>query len=427
MKRVLIIFAVLATAFSNAAYSQDKSETKATVKPYGFVRNFAFYDSRGTKSGTENFFMYVPLDKKIVNGNDLNAVGNYNFQAMTTRVGLNIKDYKIGNTAIDGKIEADFYCLDSKGSTATMRLRQAYFTMMWQGLGSKRKTDIKFKMGQAWHPISEEKPYGVDLETGTPFTPFSRTPQATFEVTFNKKLTLSAALINQLQYRSAGPDADDPTKSVQTNKYIRHAAPEAYFGITYKTGGFMGKAGIDILSIRPHYGYDKLSGEKYNEWLTTFSPTLYFQYDHKSFKINARSILAQAGEHLQLMSGYAVSGLKKDGISNEYTPNLSSVSYISAQYGKKFQVIGMIGYIKNLGTLKDVTGSKYFSGNGGLGINDMLRLTPTIVYNLGKFMVGLEYDLTMVEYGKTVDTRLLPQDCHRINNHRILLCTKFSF
>ena len=87
----------------------------------------------------------------------------------------------------------------------------------------------------------------------------------------------------------------------------------------------------------------------------------------------------------------------------------------------------MIGYIKNLGTLKDVTGPKYFSGNGGLGINNMLRLTPTIVYNLGKFMVGLEYDLTMVEYGKTVNTRLLPQDCHRINNHRILLCTKFSF
>ena len=108
MKRVLIIFAVIATAFSTAASSQDKSETKATVKPYGFVRNFAFYDSRATQSGTENFFMYVPLDKKIVNGNDLNAVGNYNFQAMTTRVGLNIKDYKIGNTAIDGKIEADF-------------------------------------------------------------------------------------------------------------------------------------------------------------------------------------------------------------------------------------------------------------------------------------------------------------------------------
>lgn len=425
MKRKLILFAVLSTVFSGTAFSQDKTDTKATIKPYGFVRNYAFYDTRETKSGTENLFLYVPLDEKIAGGNDVNAVGNFNFQALTTRVGLNINGYKIGNTAIDGKIESDFYCLDSKGSTATMRLRQAYFTMTWKGLGAKEKTDLMFRMGQAWHPMADEKPYGIDLETGAPFTPFSRTPQALFEASFNKKLTLSAALINQLQYRSAGPAAD-PTKSVQTNKYIRHAAPEAFFAVSYKAGGFTGKAGVDILSIRPHYGYTD-TGKKYNEWLTTISPFVHLQYTHKSFKINARSVLAQAGEHMQLMSGYAVCGLKEDGISNEYTPNLSTVNYISAQYGNKFQVMGMVGYIRTLGTLKDVTGPVYFSGNGGKGINSMFRVTPTLVYNLGKFMVGLEYDLTMVEYGKTLDARLLPQDCHWVNNHRILLCTKFTF
>lgn len=419
MKRALIFLAALTSAFSSVAIAQD---SPATLKPYGFIRNFAIYDTRETKSGTENLFLYVPLDEKIINGNDINAVGNFNFQALTTRIGLDLKGYKIGKTGIDGKIEADFYCLNSGKNIAIMRLRQAFFTMMWNGLGSNGNIDLRFKMGQAWHPMADEKPYEISLESGTPFSPFSRTPLALFEATFNKKLTLSAALINQLQYRSAGPDE----KSAQTNKYIRHTAPEAYFGIAYKTGGFISRAGVDILSIRPHYGYNN-AGKKYDEWLTTVSPMLYLEYSKNLFKINFKSVLAQAGEHLQLMSGYAVSGVKDDGISNEYTPNLSSVNYISAQYGKKFQIMGMAGYIKTLGTLKDVTGDIYFSGNGGLGINSMFRVTPTVAYHLGKFMLALEYDLTMAEYGKTWDARLIPQDCHWVNNHRILLCTKFSF
>lgn len=424
MKRIFIAFALFTAFFSSSVRAQEE---KAVFKPYGFIRNIAFYDTRITKSGTENFFLFIPENEKIVHGNDVNAVGNYNFQALTTRIGLDINGYKISNTAINAKIEADFYSLNSSGNTAIMRLRRAFLTLMWNGLGSNKKTDLRLKVGQDWHPLAEDKPYSITIEGGSPFTPFSRTPQALLELSFNKSLTFSAAAINQLQYRSAGPDPKDNSKKAATNKFIRHAAPEVYAGITYKKGGFTSKAGVDILSIRPRYGYNSTTGVKYNEWITTFSPFVYLQYSHKSFKISAKSVFAQAGEHMQLLSGYAVSGVKDDGVSNIYTPNQASISYISMLYGKKFQVFGMAGYHKTLGTTKDVTGETYFHSNGDAAISSIVRLAPTLAYNLGKFLFAFEYNLTMVEYGNSVSSRLIPQDCHWINNHRFLLCTKFTF
>lgn len=423
MKRTFIAFALFTVFFSFAKAQEEKT----VLKPYGFIRSIAFYDTRLTKSGTENFFLFIPENKNIVNDNDINAVGNYNFQAMTTRLGLDLSGYKIGNTAINGKVEADFYCLDSKGSTAILRMRRAFFTLMWDGLGANQKMDLRLRIGQDWHPMADDKPYSISVETGSPFTPFSRTPLALLELSLNKSLTFSAAAINQLQYRSAGPDPKDNTKTAASNKFIRHAAPEVYAGITYKKGGFKGKAGVDILNIRPRYGYNSATGDKYDEWLTTFSPFVYFEFSHKSFKINAKSVFAQAGEHLQLLSGYAVSGVKDDGFSNIYTPNQASISYISMLYGKKFQVFGMAGYHKSLGTTKDVTGETYFHSNGAKEISSIVRLAPTVAYNLGKFLFAFEYDFTMVEYGNSVDSRLIPQDCYWVNNHRFLLCTKFTF
>lgn len=71
---------------------------------------------------------------------DLNAQSTFRFLSLTTRVGLNIVDYKWRNTEFSGKIEADFYAgLSTKTGTTTnftgshsvsgtaqFRLRQAY-------------------------------------------------------------------------------------------------------------------------------------------------------------------------------------------------------------------------------------------------------------------------------------------------------------
>ena len=69
-------------------------------------------------------------------------------------------------------------------------------------------------------------------------------------------------------------------------------------------------------------------------------------------------------------------------------------------------------------------------------MKQMYRLTPTVVRNIGKFAIGLEYELTSVQYGdyKTVDGKkyigadgLAKDNLHWITNHRVQALVKFTF
>ena len=66
----------------------------------------------------------------------------------------------------------------------------------------------------------------------------------------------------------------------------------------------------------------------------------------------------------------------------------------------------------------------------GEGMNQMWRLTPTLLYTVGKFQVGIEYDITSVQYGKggiNAVTGLADKDLHWITNHRVQVMTKYNF
>ena len=483
MKRSLT-FAVLLAALLGAgqAFAQDdvsdkaarkaarkeavKEEIKAHFKPYGFIRTYGFYNTRATKSLTEDLFFFIPLDKNSVDDVDVNAVGNFGYQAITTRIGLDIKDYKFGNTAIEAKIEADFYCLNSGGNIGTLRMRQAYARLMWE---PSEKFSHSLLVGQSWHPIAADLVNSIALESGAPFDAFNRSAQLMYNANFGKHVTLTAGFIEQMQYRSNGPDGS-------TNKYQRYAIlPEAYLGVSVKAGGFLGRVGCSALSIRPHYGYysqtvttpaqtatitDANDGstytievspaktvttqtsQRYHEWLTTFNPFIFLQYTGKIWQIKAKAILAQSGEHMQLNGGYAATAGPDDGINYRYTPTQSLVSFFSGQVGKRYQFIGMVGYQKNLGLAggKEMLDASryYFSGNGFKNINQMMRVSPTFAFNLGKMQLALEYDYTMVQYGGNCDGKLtlgtdfnkngtVTENLHWVGNHRILAMAKYSF
>ena len=436
---IAILAAALAAIAPASAADAASSDAPATpkIKPYGFIRSFAFYDSRVSKALTEDIFYFIPLDEKKVAGNDLNAVGKFNFQALTTRLGLDFTGFRFGNTQVSGKIETDFYCLNSSGNTATLRMRQAYVNLLWD---NGHAFVPSLKIGQGWHPLAADMPNVIDLETGAPFSPFSRSAQIMFQGTLNGSWIFNAGFIEHMQYRSAGPSYDSKTRtfnmgvSAQSNVYQRHAIlPEVYLGVSFTKGGFLGRIGASALSIRPRFGYvhddaDPNYGKKFDEWLTTFNPFIYLQYTADKFQVKAKSVFAQAGEHMQLNGGYAVCGVKDDGFSAEYTPTRSSVSFVSAQYGKKLQLMCMLGYMKNLGTAKDITGQMFFSGNGFADIDQMFRATPTLAYNLGKLQFAVEYNLTGVRYGDVTGLRgKVDDNLHWVMNHRILGLCKFTF
>ena len=124
MKKSILVLVALLIAFA-PAYAQEankeakkaevKSHLKQHFKPYGFIRNYFTYDSRESISGTGDLYNYQPKDQNLnAYGDDLNATSTFRFLSLTTRVGLNIVDYKWRNTEFSGKIEADFYAGLSK-------------------------------------------------------------------------------------------------------------------------------------------------------------------------------------------------------------------------------------------------------------------------------------------------------------------------
>ena len=405
----------IAIALLGATLSAAAQENAAQFKWYGFIRNYAVADSRESVYGTEDFFYYVPKDVKMVNGEDLNAQHTFAFAALTSRLGLDVTGYEVQGWKVGAKIEADFYAgVSGVTGTAQFRLRQAYFTLA--------KGSFSAKIGQAWHPMAADMPHVFALNTGAPFGPFSRTPEIVLDGKLSSSFTLTAALLWQMQYTSAGPEG-------ASANYIKYGGiPEVYLGLSYKANGFTARVGVDMLSIRPRH-LDATGTKKVNDRITTFSPFLYLEYTKGLFSAKAKTIYAQAGEHMNLNGGYGVSAINADG-SWEYTPTRNSSSWISLSYGKKLQGVLFGGYVFNCGTWKPLVGDLYFSKNSFSNMRQMFRVSPEVIYNLGKVAFGLEYELTGVEYGSFGEGDVYgyaSQNIHWVCNNRIQLMFKYTF
>lgn len=451
MKRISIVIAALLAwpLLAGAAGGADDSgrkEVPARLKLYGFIRNYAAFDTRESKAGTKDLFYYLPKDVDFNSeGEDRNARNSFRMLAITSRLGVDVTGYHIGRTDVSAKIETDFYCMN--GNVAVLRLRQAYALLSWKELGRRGGQSVSLKIGQAWHPMAAEQPFILGLETGTPFNPFSRTPQAIADYNFAGCLTLTGGLIYQMQYLSTGPNG-------VSDNYLKYSCiPEGFLSLALKKGGFLVKAGADVLSIKPRWENSK--GIRVADRLTTVIPFVYAQYTKGAFTINGRTLYGSAGEHINILSGYGVaatSDVENDG-KYEYVPLHSTVSFISAKYGKKFQVMGMVGYMQNLGTSKalysdvqdwygtEYTSPKclYISSNTFSNLNKLIRISPAVAYNLGKLTFAIEYNATIAQYGRSktysddniqlVNSKngLADTGLHWVTGNRILTMVKFTF
>lgn len=482
MKRIVsicLLFSLLSasvmaqeTATKQQKKEAVKSHLKQHFKPYGFIRNYFTYDSRESWSGTGDLYNYQPKDENWnqteaeaeTSGaprQDLNAVSTFRFLSLTTRLGLNIVGYKWRGTEFGGKIEADFYAgLSTKTSTvdskikethavsgvAQFRLRQAYLTLGWDSLPMMKGKDfarVDLTIGQTWHPMAADLCDVISLASGAPFGPFNRSPQLKMDARLGKYVTLTAAGLWQMQYLSIGPG------NLQSAEYMLYGkTPEAYLGLSVHDKGWIFRAGADVLSISPrHLGTLNGVTVKVNDRLTTVSPFAYLQYKKGDFSFKAKTIFAESGEHMNMYGGYGVKGVNADG-SYSYTPIRHSTTWISLVYGgkvgaqedkhpQKLQGILFGGYVKNFGTkeaLYDLDGDGTFTKSEfynprSAAMNQMWRLSPTLLYTVGKFQLGLEYEITSVQYGdgKLDAYALSTNGLHWVTNHRVQLMTKYNF
>ena len=462
MKKILLSLFTALFALGPGAVCAAQEETPSKVKLYGFIRNYMVFDTHEVSAGTQDLYFYMPKDSKMVNGVDQNAVPSFRMLALTTRLGLTAGGYRIGELQATGTVEADFYSMN--GSLATLRLRHAYVSLLWDNLVLG---DLLVNVGQTWHPMAADMPHVTNLETGAPFAPFNRSPQVMFHWTVGK-FTWTGGILYPMQYLPVGPVySTDPvwneytgryepvttystTKSAEFNKY--GMIPEVYLGLAFQSGGFLGKAGVNFFSCMPRwqapaitiedeatkelsFDYDKTSMLK--ERLYAISPFVFLQFTKGSFQIKAKSVLAQAGEHMNLLSGYA-STYNWNHHALEYTPMQDWASYLSFQAGRKFQFLCMFGYMQQLGTTKSVfaymandrLNTLWLNTSADNKIQRAFRATPTLAYNLGKLTFSLEYNCTGAWFGESGTDRNrggLYDTGHWVLNHRIEQMVRFNF
>ena len=442
MKKLFVI--ALALLVSSAAMAQE--ETPAKFKLYGFIRNFTVLDTREVSAGTHDLYFYMPKDE-VINANtgvDLNDGLNWKSVSLTTRLGLDMSGYQFGNMYASGKVEADFYSLNGTSSASTIaqfRLRQAYVALKW--LPAEDQT-LVLNIGQTWHPMGADLPHTVNLESGAPFGPFNRSPQVMAHWT-KGKFTVTGGLLYLSQYLPM--DAQANAKSVNPYKY---GLPESYLGVAYKDGPILAKVGANLLATKP-YRTDVITLQgtvKAHGLMVAPSVFGFVQYTNGMFQMRAKSTLAQSSEHLNLLSGYGVADIsdEPDGRHFEYTPMRDWTSFVSAQYGKKVQFMCMLGYMRQLGTTKDLIlpSMLWLNTAASNKIQSAFRATPTIAWNWGKLTVSLEYNFTAAEFGNqelvtdingkhyeyvSRNNRGLYDagNTHWIANHRIINMVKFNF
>ena len=419
------------------------AQEKFSFKFYGFVRNYACYDTRESLTSNSEQFYYMPKNEKLdADGNDLNAQPNMMLLSITTRLGLNITGPEFLGAKTSAKIEADFAGFGT--SNTVLRIRQAYAKMDWE--------HNKLLVGQAWHPMmGDMMPDVFSLETGAPFTPFSRTPQLRYDYV-NKGVTLTATALYQFQYTSYGPKdvAKGDYTSTGSFDYARNAVvPEIYLQAMYKNGGFQAGAGVDILTIKPRQSYNRpvLDGNgnpifdangnpvtvgtfKCNEApVVSFTPTLFASYKADRWGIKGRVTYAQNAAHLSMISGYGVTNIKDNG-EWEYGTINSIGGWIDATYKQPLkkgylQFCCFAGYTKNLGCEKEIIGDMIYM-RGEKNMDYMWRVAPSILYTHNALQIGVEYNPTTVGYGEK-NKNYTMHNPRPVTNHRICAMVKYNF
>ncbi len=412
MKRFFLLITATFVFVSVSAQVKDFS-----YKFYGRVRTDVFYNSRHNVESVEGAFFMYPKDVQLdANGEDLNAVSNSGDFIFCTRLGLDITGPMLFNAKTTAKIETDFggFSTSVLGNFTTLRIRHAYVNLDW-GRSS-------LLVGQTWHPLfGEVLPSIVNLNTGCPFQPFSRSPQLQYNYKFSR-FNIKAAAVFQNQYRSSGPLGS------KMLEYSRDAVlPEMFAGIDYRKEGFIVGVGADVLTLTPRTQSTK--GEltfKVSERNVSASLLAFASYSSEWWKLNAKTIYGQNNVHTLSLGGYGVTSIDPVTGAYDYVNFNHSTSWVNVVYGKKWQVGLFGGFTKNLGTNKPLVSSSMTYGMG-MDIDKLYNMSVQTDYNIKNFTIGVEYSYSVADYGTIQTATGKVTNTHAADNHRIAALCNYSF
>ncbi len=374
-----------------------QTEQKFGIGWGGFLKTDAFYDTRQFSGIREGHFLFYPLPESLdKNGVDINEKGNFNILSIQSRLWGKITAPEAFGAKSFGYVEGEFFGT-SDGDVNGFRLRHAYVVCDW---GS-----TELLVGQTWHPmfITSNFPDVVSFNTGAPIQLFSRNPQIRLRQNLIGDLKFYLTAFSQRDMTGTGPNGS-------SSIYLRNSGiPELNAKLE-----FHNKSGKDEILIGASGGYKSIvprtkngnNEDAYDEKVNSISAMGYFKFKFNDFQIKAQSALTQNAVDLLQIGGYAVKS-SSNGVW-EYTPWNILSSWLELIYSSKFDEsnsmdIGLFGgYSMNMGT-QDEIGYKennafvYYGRNPN--IDNILRISPRIIFNSGKTRFAFETEYTKAAYG----------------------------
>ncbi len=414
MKKTLLILAIY-IASSIGLMAQDDAK-KFNVKFSGFVKTDIFWDSRQTVSVREGHFLLYPANEDLdVNGDDINAKSNFNILSIQTRLRVSATGPDVLGAKTSSFVEGAFFGAINS-DVNTFRLRHAFVKLAWP------KTQLL--VGQYWHPMFNTRcfPGTVSFNTGVPFQPFSRNPQIRLTQKLgNFNLILTA--LAQRDFASFGPAGTSSVYLRNTGYPAFNLRFEYYKANEDKGSEFLIGLSANYKSLTPRL----VTPEKYKTKNTANSGSFSAFVKYKSKKVTVKANAFYGGDafNLTMLGGYGViTSSDSTGQLEEYAciRNTSFWGEIHTN-GKTWQFGLFGGYAKNLGGDKDFAGTKYARGTN---IDHLFRLSPRVIYNVGKFRIAPEIEYTLAAYG-TPQMDGTAADTKNIGNVRVLLGVYFFF
>ncbi len=410
MKKVLfLLLAGFACSFLSA---QEEEKSQWGIKFSGFISSDYFYDSRQVVCARQGHFLLWPHPEKLdPEGVDINARGAFNFLSIRTRARVTITGPDLLGAKTMAVLEGSFFG-HSNVDLNEFRMRHAFVKLNWE--------HTELLLGQYWNPmfVPECFPAVLSFNTGAPFQPFARNPQ--IRVSHNVgPIKLSVVAYSHADFASAAGI-----------RALRNSMiPELHLHAQYQKAPSTGSAGI---VLGGGAGFKRLvplieteQGYHTTEGVGSFLTELYGKLTFKKLTIKAEGAFGQNNYDLLMISSFGNTSVDPVTGRMTYAPT-SSYSFWTEIHSNnpKWQPGLFAGYTQNLGAGTDIISEGIWGTRGE--IDFIYRVSPRLLYNVGKMRFGVELEYTVAAFG-TINNEGLVENSKAVGNLRALIGVFYFF
>jgi hypothetical protein len=228
---------------------------------------------------------------------------------------------------------------------------------------------------------------------------------------------LIVAAISQRDFQSNGPGG-------LSSSYLRNSVvPNLHAQLQYSNDGSFLGFGFDYKALTPRL----VTTRKVATDATIISTGFlgYAKLTLDPVTIKAEGTYGENLSDLLMLGGYAVKSVDPVTGVESYSALKSYSVWGEISTGKDVELALFAGYSKNLGASNNLTGAYY---GRGTDIDNLLRISPRVVWNTGKMRFASEFEYTSADYGTPNSlNKGKVENLKKVANARLLFAAYYFF